>query len=107
MQEYEEMLRDAQRAADKLLALNPQTVKFWDELTDYASLFTSVGARSESIWEEITPLVDQLPEDKKTAAFRGIPRKLRVLTFHELAGALGGTNDGFDERNAQTSLFKL
>jgi len=57
------MLRDAERAANKLLALNPQTEKFWDELTDSASLFTSVGARSESIWEEITALVDQLPDD--------------------------------------------
>ncbi len=63
LREYQQMLVDAQRAAKRILALNPQTEKFWDELSDSASFFTLVGDRSNSIWEEIVDLIDQLPED--------------------------------------------
>ena len=63
LQEYQQMLRDAERAAKKILALNPQTEKFWDELSGSAHLFTMVGDRSNSIWEKIDNLIDQLPED--------------------------------------------
>ena len=63
MQEYEQMLRDAERAAKKILTLDPGTEKFWDELSDSANFFTMVGDRSDSIWEEIVRLIDQLPED--------------------------------------------
>ena len=63
LREYQQMLVDAQRAAKRILALNPQTEKFWDELRDSASFFTLVGDRSNSIREEIVDLIDQLPED--------------------------------------------
>lgn len=63
IQEYQEMLREAERASKRILDLDPQTERFWDELSDSAHLFTEVGSRSESIWEEIVELVDQLPED--------------------------------------------
>ncbi len=62
-EEYQEMLRDAEREVKKVLALNPQTEKFWDELTTVAPFITMVGDRSNSIWEEIVDLIDQLPED--------------------------------------------
>lgn len=63
IQEYQEMLREAERASKRILALDPQTERFWDGLTDSAQLFAEVGSRSESVWEEIVDLVDQLPED--------------------------------------------
>jgi hypothetical protein len=63
MEDYLEMLQDAERAAKKILALDPQTEKFWDELSGSAHLFTLVGDRSETIWKEIDDLIDQLPED--------------------------------------------
>jgi len=37
MEEYQEMMRDAQQGVKRLLALNPQTEKFWDELTNAAT----------------------------------------------------------------------
>lgn len=64
MEEYLEMLHEAERAAKKVLALNPQTEKFWNELSGSAHLFTSVGDRSESIWREIDKLIDKLPEEE-------------------------------------------
>ncbi len=63
MKEYQQMLREAERGVKKVLALDPQTEKFWDELSDSAHLFSQVGDRSNSIWEEIVELTDQLPED--------------------------------------------
>jgi len=63
LREYQGMLVDAQRAAKRVLALNPQSEKFWDELSESASFFTLVGDRSNSIWEEIVELIDQPPED--------------------------------------------
>lgn len=63
LQEYQQMIRDAERAAKRVLDLNPQTEKFWDELSESAHYFTLVGDRSDLIWEEIVDLVDQLPED--------------------------------------------
>lgn len=63
LHEYQQMLRDAERAAKRVLDLNPQTEKFWDELCDSAHLFTLVGDRSSTIWEEIVEDVDKLPKD--------------------------------------------
>lgn len=63
MEEYLQMLRRADGATKKLLALDPQSEKFWDELSSHAHLFTEVGDRSNTIWEEITDLIDQLPDD--------------------------------------------
>ncbi len=63
IEEYQEMLRDAERGVKKLLALNPETEKFWNALTDIAPQTTLVGDRSDSVWEEIVDLIDQLPED--------------------------------------------
>lgn len=57
------MLREAEVAAKGLLALDPQSEKFWGELSSRAHLFTQVGDRSNTIWEEIVNLVDQLPDD--------------------------------------------
>jgi len=63
MEEYQEMMRDAQLGVKKILALNPQTEKFWDELTDVATRISLVGDRSATLWDEIVRLIDQLPED--------------------------------------------
>ena len=63
MREYTHMLHDAEHAAKRILALNPQTEKFWDELSGSAHLFTLVEARSNTIWDEIVNVIDQLPED--------------------------------------------
>ncbi|MGA2075707.1 MAG: hypothetical protein ABSH52_19635 [Terriglobia bacterium] len=63
MEEYQDMMRDAQQGVKKVLALNPQTEKFWDELTDVATKISLVGDRSNTLWDEIVRLIDQLPED--------------------------------------------
>jgi len=63
MEEYLQMLRRADGATKTLLALDPQSEKFWDELSSHAHLLTQVGDRSNTIWEEITNLVGQLPDD--------------------------------------------
>ena len=63
MQEYQEMLREAERGVKKVLALDPQTEAFWDQLDEATPLITMVGDRSNSIWEEVLDLIDQLPED--------------------------------------------
>jgi hypothetical protein len=63
MEEYQDMMRDAQQGVKRVLALDPQTEKFWDELTDVATKISLVGSRSDTLWEEIVRLVDQLPED--------------------------------------------
>jgi hypothetical protein len=63
MEEYQGMMRDAQQGVKKVLSLNPQTEKFWDELTDVATKISWVGNRSETLWEEIVRLIDQLPDD--------------------------------------------
>jgi hypothetical protein len=63
MEEYQDMLRDAQQGVKRVLALNPQTEKFWDELTDVATKISLVGNRSDTLWGEIVRLIDQLPED--------------------------------------------
>ena len=63
MEEYQDMMRDAQQGVKRVLALNPQTEKFWDELTDVATKISLVGNRSDTLWEEIVRLIDQLPED--------------------------------------------
>jgi hypothetical protein len=63
MEEYQDMMREAQQGVKKVLALNPQTEKFWDELTDVATKISWVGSRSETLWDEIVRLIDELPED--------------------------------------------
>ena len=63
LEEYQPMLREAERATKKILALDPQSEKFWDELSGSAHLFTTVGDRSATLWEEITRLIEKLPED--------------------------------------------
>jgi len=63
MEEYQDMIRDTQQGVKGILALNPQTEEFWDELTDVATRISLVGDRSGTLWEEIVWLIDQLPED--------------------------------------------
>ena len=63
MEEYQQMLRDADRQLKKVLALDPRKEEFWDALTDLAPQVTMIGARADTIWEEIVDLVDRLPED--------------------------------------------
>jgi hypothetical protein len=63
MEEYQHMMRDAQHGVKRVLALDPQTEKFWDELTDVATKISLVGNRSDTLWEEIVRLIDELPED--------------------------------------------
>jgi hypothetical protein len=63
MEEYQDMMRDAQQGVRKVLSLNPQTEKFWDELTDVATKISVVGDRLATLWEEIVRLIDELPED--------------------------------------------
>jgi hypothetical protein len=63
MEEYQDMMRDTQQGVRRVLPLDPQTEKFWDELTDVATKISLVGNRSDSLWEEIVRLVDELPDD--------------------------------------------
>ena len=63
MEEYLDMLRDAERGAKKVLSLSPHKEEFWDALTDWEPQITMIEARSRSIQEEIDDLIDQLPED--------------------------------------------
>ena len=63
MEEYQDMMRDLQQGVKRVLALNPQSEKFWDELTDVATKISLVGSRSNTLWDEIVRLIDQLPED--------------------------------------------
>jgi hypothetical protein len=63
MEEYQDMMRDAQQGVKRVLALDPQTEKFWDELTDVATKISLVGNRSDTLWEEIVRLIDELPDD--------------------------------------------
>ena len=63
MEEYQDMMRDAQQGVKRVLALDPQTEKFWDELTDVATKISLVGSRSETLWEEIVRLIGELPDD--------------------------------------------
>ena len=63
MEEYQDIMRDAQEGVKRVLALNLQTEKFWEELTDVATKISLVGSRSDTLWEEIVRLIDELPED--------------------------------------------
>jgi hypothetical protein len=63
MEEYLEMLRDAERGVRKVLALDPRKEEFWDALADLDPQITMIEARSKSIQEESLDLVDQLPDD--------------------------------------------
>jgi hypothetical protein len=63
MEEYQDMMQDAQEGVKKVSALNPQTEKFWEELTDVATKISLVGSQSDTLWEEIVRLIDELPGD--------------------------------------------
>jgi hypothetical protein len=63
MEEYQGMMRDAQQGVKRVLALDPQTERFWDELTEVATKISLVGDRSNTLWDEIVRLIDQLPDD--------------------------------------------
>ena len=63
MEEYVEMLRETEKTVKKVLALNPQTEEFWDQVSEHAADITMVGIRSTTIVEEIDNLIDRLPED--------------------------------------------
>ena len=63
MEEYLQMLRDAEHGVKKVLSLDPKKEEFWDELSELDPLLTLVESRSQSILEESLDLVDQLPED--------------------------------------------
>ena len=47
----------------KVLARNPQTEEFWDQLSEHAAEISMVEIRSKTIVEEIDDLINQLPED--------------------------------------------
>jgi hypothetical protein len=64
MEEYREMLRDAERGVGKVLALDPQNKDFWDAISDLHPTLTLVESRSKGIVEEIEGLIDQLPDDQ-------------------------------------------
>jgi hypothetical protein len=63
MEEYLEMLREAERGTKKALSLDPHKEEFWDEVSSLAPRLTMIEARSKSIQEEILDLIDRLPED--------------------------------------------
>ena len=63
VEEYEQMLIEAQQGIRKLLSLDPHNEEFWDQLSDLEPTITLIESRSNSIHEEIDDLVDQLPED--------------------------------------------
>ena len=63
MEEYVEMLREAEKAVKKVLALNPQKEEFWDQRSEHAAEISMVEIRSKTIVEEIDDLINQLPED--------------------------------------------
>jgi hypothetical protein len=57
------MLRGTEKTVKKVLALNPQSEEFWDQVSEHAADISMVGIRSTSIVEEIDDLIDQLPDD--------------------------------------------
>jgi len=63
MEEYVEMLRETEKAVKSILALNPETEEFWDQLSEHAAEISMVEIRSRTIVEEIDSLINQLPED--------------------------------------------
>jgi len=63
MEEYGEMLREAEKIVKKALILNPQREEFWDHLSEHAAEISMLGIRSNTIVEEIDELIDKLPED--------------------------------------------
>jgi predicted Rossmann-fold nucleotide-binding protein len=63
IEEYLEMLAEAQSGIKKLLPLSPQKEEFWDKLSELDPTITLIESRSGSIHEEIDNLIDQLPED--------------------------------------------
>ena len=63
MEEYVEMLRDAEGAVKKVLVLDPRKEEFWDQLSEHAAEISMVEIRSKTIVEEIDSLINQLPED--------------------------------------------
>ncbi len=63
MEEYLDMLREAEKVTKKGLALNPEKEEFWDHVSEHAAEIEWVGIRSNTIVEEIEDLINQLPDD--------------------------------------------
>jgi len=63
VEEYLEMLADAQRGIRRLLTLDPRKEDYWEQISDLDPTITLIESRSSSIHEEIEELTDQLPED--------------------------------------------
>jgi predicted nucleic acid-binding Zn-ribbon protein len=63
MEEYLEMLREAENGVRQSLRLDPENEKFWDELAELHPRLTTLEARSNSLQEEIEDLMAKLPED--------------------------------------------
>lgn len=62
MEEYLEMMREAEKIVKKALALNSEKEEFWDHVSEHAAEISMLGIRSNTIVEEIDSLIDQLPE---------------------------------------------
>jgi uncharacterized Fe-S cluster-containing protein len=62
MEEYAEMLHEAEKAVKEVLAVGPQKEEFWDQLSEHAADISMVGIRSKTIAGEIDSLINQLPE---------------------------------------------
>jgi hypothetical protein len=63
LEEYLQMLREAERGVKKALSLEPVSEGFWDELAELYPHITNLESRSSSIQMEIEDLIDELPED--------------------------------------------
>ncbi len=63
LEDYLEMMQEAEKIVKKSLALNPEKEEFWDYVSDHAADISMLGIRSNTIVEEIDRLIDQLPED--------------------------------------------
>ena len=63
MEEYLQMLHEAERGVRKVLSLDPTKEAFWDELSDLYPHLTMIESRSNSLQDEIDDLIAQLPEE--------------------------------------------
>jgi predicted transcriptional regulator len=62
LEEYLEMMHEAEKIVKKALALNSEKEEFWDHISEHAADISMLGIRSNTIVEEIDELIDQLPE---------------------------------------------
>ena len=63
MEEYLEMLLEAEKIVKKALVLDPEKEEYWDHLSEHAADISMLEIRSRTIVEEIDDLIDYLPED--------------------------------------------